>query len=310
MNFPATRAIWKYSRSTGTNRLVLLAIAYHMHHEDGEAYPSIATLAADVMKSERQVKRAIQELQESGELEVMHGQGRGNCNAYRIAIKGDTHDTLSTSKGDTDDTLPGEKKVTNPTIKGDISSTKGDISDVKGDTHDTRSKKEVKREVKREVVGATTETEKILRKNLTRLYDQLMLEVQERRTKWLELPPDRVRAIVRQAGKNNGGKFRTKLIHLLDLEAGLVDFDPKPDTGRKPRDAGERSQRQGGPPVTRTIAPTRTAMDLKPGTLVKHGNDVLKVYRPLNDQLVELQTLQGEWYGDYWNIRELEVITS
>jgi hypothetical protein len=247
MNLIMTQTIWQHSKSTGTNRLVLLAIAYHMNQHHDEAWPSIETLAADVNRSVRQVKRAIQELQEAGEVEVGEGRGRGNVNTYRITIKGDTHDTFSTQndtipepekvtseviKGDTHDTFSSQidtptepEKVTSEVRKGDTGGKKGDTGGKKGDTHVTQKDKKDKRRIK-EGEGETPETEKILRVNLRDLYDQLMLEVQERQRKWLELPPDKIRGLVRQAGQKNGGKFRTKLIKLLDLETGLIEFSP------------------------------------------------------------------------------------
>lgn len=68
MSIEVTNAVWKYSKSTGRARLVLLAIADHQ----GEigAWPSIATIAKMVNASERSVQRDIKDLEASGELVV------------------------------------------------------------------------------------------------------------------------------------------------------------------------------------------------------------------------------------------------
>ena len=80
--------VWKYSKSVGRARLVLLAIADHQ----GEigAWPSITTLAKMVNASERSVQRDIQELVELGELSVSVQQapsrGQYKSNLYWVTV--------------------------------------------------------------------------------------------------------------------------------------------------------------------------------------------------------------------------------
>lgn len=80
--------VWKYSKSVGRARLVLLAIADHQ----GEigAWPSIPTLAKMVNASERSVQRDIQELVELGELSVSVQQapsrGQYKSNLYWVTV--------------------------------------------------------------------------------------------------------------------------------------------------------------------------------------------------------------------------------
>jgi hypothetical protein len=64
-------AVLHHSTATGTSKLVLMGIAYHMG-KDGlnGCWPSQGTLAEYANVSVRQVQRSIQHLVELGELEV------------------------------------------------------------------------------------------------------------------------------------------------------------------------------------------------------------------------------------------------
>lgn len=82
---------WLHSHASGTDRLVLLAIA-DMANDDGEdAWPSYPTLATRCLVSEKTIQRSIQRLAELGELGVERmggpvGRGRTNQrpNKYRF----------------------------------------------------------------------------------------------------------------------------------------------------------------------------------------------------------------------------------
>ncbi len=95
--------VWKYSKSSGRARLVLLAIADHQ----GEigAWPSIPTLAKMVNASERSVQRDIQELVELGELSVSVQQapsrGQYKSNLYWVTV-GDLSGVTESTSGVTD----------------------------------------------------------------------------------------------------------------------------------------------------------------------------------------------------------------
>lgn len=77
--------VWKNSRASHGPLLVLLAIA-DFANDEGEAFPSIATLCRKARLSERAVQNAINELGELEELTVMAGAGRNGTNLYTVQI--------------------------------------------------------------------------------------------------------------------------------------------------------------------------------------------------------------------------------
>lgn len=78
MSIEAVSAVLHHSQSSGTARAVLTAIAWHIgeHPEEG-CYPSQKRLAELSGCSKRQVQRAIEKLNESGELLVASHDGAG-----------------------------------------------------------------------------------------------------------------------------------------------------------------------------------------------------------------------------------------
>lgn len=78
MSIEAVSAVLKHSKAKGTAKLVLLAIAWH-YGEDAElgAWPSQNTLANYCNTSDRQIRRALQDLIELEELEYRAHDGRG-----------------------------------------------------------------------------------------------------------------------------------------------------------------------------------------------------------------------------------------
>lgn len=92
MSLQTMELVWKHSRSVGTPRVVLLAIADH--DGDNGAWPSVATLARHANVDARNVQRAISRLVELGELRV-HTNGGGTHrtpgdrrpNLYEITIR-------------------------------------------------------------------------------------------------------------------------------------------------------------------------------------------------------------------------------
>lgn len=128
MSVHAVTAVWNHSQQTGSALLMLLAIADHAN-ADGVCWPSIPRLAAMVRVSERQAKRLILQLQESGELEIESRRGRGHTNFYYVTLarKGDTSDTFFHENSDTSDTFF-------PPTKGDIQGKKVTSRVIKGDT--------------------------------------------------------------------------------------------------------------------------------------------------------------------------------
>lgn len=107
--------VWNHSQSSGSDLLVLLAIA-DFANEQGGAFPAVSTLAKKARMSERNTQRALRTLTKRGELKIEKGKGPHSTNIYRVTI---CHpDNLS---GDTGVT-PG---VTNPVSRGDTGVTPG-----------------------------------------------------------------------------------------------------------------------------------------------------------------------------------------
>ena len=79
--------VWHHSIHKGTALLLMLAIADHAHDDGGGAYPSIDALAQKIRMSPRQVKRVVQQLVVSGELEVDENAGPRGCHIYRITMR-------------------------------------------------------------------------------------------------------------------------------------------------------------------------------------------------------------------------------
>jgi hypothetical protein len=89
--------VWGHSRSRGSERLVLLAIADHCDHDGRNAYPRMAGLAQKTGLSERTVRRSIRALEALGELVVeMNTGGNGQArpdhrpNAFQVVLPHDT----------------------------------------------------------------------------------------------------------------------------------------------------------------------------------------------------------------------------
>jgi hypothetical protein len=78
-----TNWVWKRSRSTGSARLALLAIAHDADHE-GNAALSVLELAQKSTLGQRTVQMAVRELVRLGEIEVWPQAGDGRRNAYRL----------------------------------------------------------------------------------------------------------------------------------------------------------------------------------------------------------------------------------
>ena len=124
MSLQATRAVWESSSATGTDLLVMLALADFCHKDDPSAWPSVATLAAKTRMDRRRVQRAIARLEALGELSIEPGGGRGRSNRYRIAIlaNGGISDAVSTNAISG---ISGKETAVYVTRKGGISGLKG-----------------------------------------------------------------------------------------------------------------------------------------------------------------------------------------
>ena len=77
--------VWELSRNSGTELLLLLAIA-DFADDDGNAYPSVATLATKCRMTQRNANLLLAKLRRSGELEVSVGTGPYGTNRYRVSL--------------------------------------------------------------------------------------------------------------------------------------------------------------------------------------------------------------------------------
>lgn len=89
MSIKAMNYVWTQSKSQGTARLTLLALADSCN-DDGEWCPGVASLAKKVNLGERQTQRCLRELEQTGEIRILKNQGfktgSGNTNKYQMVI--------------------------------------------------------------------------------------------------------------------------------------------------------------------------------------------------------------------------------
>lgn len=101
MSIKVSAAVWDYSSAKGSELLVLLYIADCCNHDGTGAWPSLGRIARYTRLGERQVRRIIETLEASGELEVEHRRGASRSNIYvirldRLGRKQDKMSTLET----------------------------------------------------------------------------------------------------------------------------------------------------------------------------------------------------------------------
>jgi len=80
----ATTWVMEFSQSHLADRLVLGAIAHRISNDNGEAFPSIATIAREANVSESSVHASLKKLREMGELEVEASASKLSTNVYRM----------------------------------------------------------------------------------------------------------------------------------------------------------------------------------------------------------------------------------
>ena len=91
MSLDAIAAVLHHSKAVGTDKVVLLGIAWHMGEDPEEGcWPRISKLAHYCNTSERTVKRALDHLIDLGEIERFINSGRGRAdrrpNCYYITL--------------------------------------------------------------------------------------------------------------------------------------------------------------------------------------------------------------------------------
>jgi Helix-turn-helix domain len=98
MSYQAVDWVLNFSRSSGSTRLVAVAIASHADAGGGRSWPSIAAIVMEARVARASVYRALGELERLGELvitgvdgkgrERTRGGGRGVRNHYRLCCVG------------------------------------------------------------------------------------------------------------------------------------------------------------------------------------------------------------------------------
>jgi hypothetical protein len=86
MSIAVSSRVWKFSRHKSGNLLVLLAVADHAD-EEGNAWPGIDRLARMTRLSDRHVRRCLNALLETGELEIMPESSPSGGTLYRIRLE-------------------------------------------------------------------------------------------------------------------------------------------------------------------------------------------------------------------------------
>jgi Helix-turn-helix domain len=84
LSWQAVTWVLEESEATLGSRLVLLSIASHANREGKCAFPSLDTIAKETLMCRREVIYCVGALEESGELRVHRGIGRGNPNNYEL----------------------------------------------------------------------------------------------------------------------------------------------------------------------------------------------------------------------------------
>lgn len=82
MSLRALTSVWDASTQEGGPLLVMLALADNAN-DQMVAYPSVPTIARKSRLSERQVRRILRDLEQSGEIKVI-GKGKNNVNKYLL----------------------------------------------------------------------------------------------------------------------------------------------------------------------------------------------------------------------------------
>lgn len=94
MSYQAQEYVLCHSRTKGTTRVILWAIARHAN-DSGEAWPSVKLLADYALVEERMVRNALRELEEIGEIQTLtqaapSGHNGQKTNLYRVVMHGCT----------------------------------------------------------------------------------------------------------------------------------------------------------------------------------------------------------------------------
>lgn len=85
MSIQLMKEVWEFSKQKGSAKFLLITIANFANENfNGQAWPSIETLAKWTGLTPRTIKLLLHKLEESGELNVYRGAGPHRCNVYTV----------------------------------------------------------------------------------------------------------------------------------------------------------------------------------------------------------------------------------
>lgn len=91
MSIKVMTLVWANAKVSGSELLILLAMADFSNDEGGDIFPSMQTLAAKSRLSEPQARRVVKNLVAAGYIEIVEQGGwdgkRNRSNAYRISLE-------------------------------------------------------------------------------------------------------------------------------------------------------------------------------------------------------------------------------
>lgn len=90
MSIKVMNAVWANAEVSGSELLILLAMADFSNDDGGDIFPSMQTLARKARLSEPQARRVVQNLVKKGYIEIVELGGwdgkRNRSNSYRILL--------------------------------------------------------------------------------------------------------------------------------------------------------------------------------------------------------------------------------
>lgn len=89
MGFNSINAVLKYSKSTGSDRLVLMILAHHASDETSECFPSRQLICEESGIKARNLIYRLNALELLGELSISRGNGSGNLTRYKLNLTGE-----------------------------------------------------------------------------------------------------------------------------------------------------------------------------------------------------------------------------
>lgn len=123
--------VWEHSKSVGSDRLVLLAIADCANDAGRDAYPAMSTIARKANVDKRTAQRSVRALVELGELAVHENAGPHGTHRYRLLMDAGRQSATGGNPPPRQDATPGES----PRVADDHSG----ISSLKGRQAATRT---------------------------------------------------------------------------------------------------------------------------------------------------------------------------